>query len=65
MAKRINNRWQGYTAADCDCMYCLHYGGTKNKEVQCLVEECFCIEELKEAICQDENRLFKGVKIVK
>ena len=23
------NRFKGYTAADCDCRYCIHYGGKK------------------------------------
>ncbi len=50
MAKRILNRWQGYTVADCDCRYCLYYGGMKRREVQRLAEECVCIDELKEAI---------------
>ena len=25
MAKRIMNKWRGYTVADCDCKYCLYY----------------------------------------
>ena len=28
MAKRIMNKWRGYTVADCDCKYCLYYDGT-------------------------------------
>ncbi len=56
MAKWIFYRWQGYTVEDCDCRYCLHFGGMKNKEVQCLVEECVCIEELKEAICRERMK---------
>ena len=40
MAKRVLNQWRGYTAADCDCKYCLYYGGRKKGEVNCLAEEC-------------------------
>lgn len=56
MAKRILNRWQGYTVADCDCRYCLHYGGKRNGEIRCLVSECVCIEELKEAFRRERMK---------
>ena len=49
MAKRIMNKWRGYTVADCDCKYCLYYGGRKNREVNCLADECVCKAELQEA----------------
>ena len=49
MAKRVLNQWRGYTVADCDCKYCLYYGGRKKGEVNCLAEECVCKEELQEA----------------
>lgn len=39
----------GYTVADCDCKYCLYYGGRKNREVNCLADECVCKAELQEA----------------
>lgn len=48
-AKRIMNKWRGYTVADCDCKYCLYYGGRKNREVNCLADECVCKAELQEA----------------
>jgi len=38
----IYNRFKGYTAADCDCRYCLHYGGKKKG---CLIPVCCCLEE--------------------
>ena len=50
MAKRIMNKWRGYTVADCDCKYCLYYGGRKNREVNCLADECVCKAELQEAL---------------
>ncbi len=49
MAKHIYDKWQGYTVEDCDCKYCLYYGGRKDGEIVCLVAECVCKEELKEA----------------
>ncbi len=27
--KKNNDRWQGYTPADCDCKYCVYYGGRR------------------------------------
>lgn len=32
--KNNNDRWQGYTPADCDCKYCVYYGGKKNGNVR-------------------------------
>ena len=55
MAKRIMNKWRGYTVADCDCKYCLYYGGRKNREVNCLADECVCKAELQEAACRERN----------
>ena len=49
MAKRIYDHWQGYTVEDCDCRYCLYYGGKRHGEIQCLADECVCKEELKAA----------------
>ena len=49
MAKKILNRWKGYSVADCDCKYCLYYGGKRPGEVKCLADECGCKEELKAA----------------
>lgn len=44
-----------YTVADCDCKYCLYYGGRKKGEVNCLAEECVCKEELQEALRRERN----------
>ena len=38
--KNNNDRWQGYTPADCDCKYCVYYGGKKNGNVICLADTC-------------------------
>ena len=48
--KRIYNKWQGYSLADCDCRYCLYYGGRKHGECICLSEKCVCLEEIAKAI---------------
>jgi hypothetical protein len=61
MAKHILDRWQGYTVADCDCRYCLHYGGKRQGEVICLSDECVCKKELREALIR-ERRSFNGSK---
>ena len=55
MAKWIYDRWEGYTVEDCACEYCLNFGGIKNREVQCLAEECVCKEELKAAIRREKE----------
>lgn len=56
MVKRILNRWKGWTIADCDCKYCLYYGGKRHGNVKCLADECVCKEELKDA-ARRERRL--------
>jgi hypothetical protein len=47
----IYNRWQGYTAADCDCCYCVHYMG---KNHPCPLEVCCCTEERKSALRREQ-----------
>jgi len=44
----IYNRFKGYTARDCDCKFCLHYGGKKKG---CLIPVCCCLEERIKAGC--------------
>ncbi len=29
--KKNHDRWQGYTPADCDCKYCVFYGGKERR----------------------------------
>ena len=50
MARKFLDKWQGYTVQDCDCKYCLYYGGKQRGEIQCLAAECVCKEELKAAL---------------
>ena len=47
--KKNNDRWQGYTPADCDCKYCVYYGGQKNGNVICLADACVCSDEIRHA----------------
>lgn len=46
---RIYNKWRGYTLADCDCRYCVYYGGRKKGRITCLTEKCVCEDEIWEA----------------
>ena len=46
---RILNRWTGWTLADCDCKYCLYYGGKRHGKVKCLADDCFYKEETEAA----------------
>ncbi|GEM_PF-1798931 len=45
---RRYNKFKGYSAADCDCKYCLHNGG---KKCGCLIPVCCCLEERIKAGC--------------
>ena len=55
MEKHILERWQGYTVRDCDCRFCLYYGGKRQGEIQCLAEECVCKDELREALRRERS----------
>lgn len=46
---KIYNRFQGYTLEDCDCRYCLYYGGRRKHKIICLADNCVCKDEIKEA----------------
>ena len=47
--KRIYNKFKGYTLEDCDCRYCLYYGGRRKGKVICLADECVCDDEIRQA----------------
>lgn len=49
MAKE-QTKWTGYTEADLDCVLCQYYGGISEGEIRCLMQECVCKEELREAL---------------
>ena len=60
--KRILNKFKGYTLADCDCKYCLYYGGKHKGKINCLAEKCVCEEEIKhakEAYRRERNNQWK------
>ena len=62
MAKWLYDRWPGYSVEDCDCKYCLYYGGKHQGEVRCLVDECVCKTELKMAIAKEGETRRNGSK---
>ena len=35
---KIYNRFKGFTLEDCDCRYCLYYGGRRKGKVNCLAD---------------------------
>ena len=43
---KIYNKFEGYTLEDCNCKYCLYFGGRRRGKVKCLAEECVCKEEI-------------------
>ena len=47
---RIYNRWQGYTLADCSCIFCVNYAG---RDKPCPLEVCCCEEERREAYLRE------------
>ena len=46
---KIYNRFKGFTLEDCDCRYCLYYGGRRKGKVTCLSDECVCADEIRQA----------------
>ena len=56
MAKRLYDRWPGYSVEDCDCKYCLYYGGKRHGEIRCLADECVCKEELQAAVFRNKKQ---------
>ena len=60
--KKVLNKFKGYTLADCDCKYCLYYGGKRKGKINCLAEKCVCEEEIKhakEACRRERNNRWK------
>ena len=46
---KIYNRFKGLTLEDCDCRYCLYYGGRRKGTVNCLADEYVCTDEIRQA----------------
>ena len=60
---KIYNRFKGFTLEDCDCRYCLYYGGRGKGKVNCLADECICADEIRQAKERDRReRSFNGSK---
>ena len=47
--KKILNKFRGYTLEDCDCKYCVYYGGKRKGKVTCLADKCICEDEIRQA----------------
>lgn len=62
MEKRLDDRWPGYSVEDCDCKYCLYYGGKRHGEIRCLADECVSKEELRVAAAKERRRERNGSK---
>lgn len=43
------------TLKDCDCEYCLYYGGIEDGEVICLTAECPCRDTMQEIFQRERN----------
>lgn len=60
---KIYSRFKGFTLEDCDCRYCLYYGGKRKGKASCLAEKCVCAEEKSEAKKRyRRERRFNGSK---
>ena len=53
---RRYNKFSGYSLEDCDCRYCLYYGGKRKRRVICFADECVCKEEIIKARRRERNR---------
>ena len=53
---RRYNKFSGYSLEDCDCRYCLYYGGKRKRRVICLTDECVCKEEIIKARRWERNK---------
>ena len=45
-----------YSLADCDCRYCLYYGGRRRKKIICKAGKCVCADEIRMAKEKEEKR---------
>ena len=39
-----------YRLRDCDCHFCLYFGGLTSQEILCNAETCVCQEEIDDAL---------------
>ena len=53
---RRYNKFSGYSLEDCDCRYCLYYGGKRKRRVTCLADECVCKEEIIKARRRERSK---------
>ena len=53
---RRYNKFSGYSLEDCDCRFCLYYGGKRKRRIICLADESVCKEEIIKARRRERNR---------
>lgn len=53
--RRIN-KFSGYSLEDCDCRYCLYYGGKRKRRIICLADERVCKKEIIKARRRERNK---------
>ncbi len=49
-----------FTLKDCECEYCLYYGGIREGEIACLTSDCPCRDVLREIF--QRERMLNGSK---
>ena len=54
---RFVNKWQGYYAEDCECIYCDNYCDIK---LGCKLEKCCCEEEKRDAVAHSRIKRKRG-----
>ena len=52
---RSFNKFKGYSLKDCDCRYCLYYGGKRKGKIQCRARQCVCKDEIRTAIRRERK----------
>ncbi len=55
---RFVNKFRGYYAEDCSCVYCMYYRGKKRG---CKLEKCCCEEEKRDAIANNRIKRKRGL----
>lgn len=53
---RRYNKFSGYSLEDCDCRFCLYYGGKRKWRIICLADECVCKEEIIKTRRRERNK---------
>ncbi len=57
---KIYNKFEGYTLEDCNCKYCLYFGGRRRAKVKCLAGKCVCKEKIEAARRKERRFTLNG-----